>query len=1061
MIAPTLEKICYSNRLCEIRRGESCIRLLKRAITMIAPTLEGKMLVEFMKITPFMLVLCVISSATHADVPSLLISDCEDIGVWNGGQLSKDHVKQGGFAIEWAHGESSSISISQFPHDWSDYNQLSFWLYSQKATGSRFMLILPSENDKMEGMDYYSLRINLNFTGWRRFAIPLAEMGINRSPLGWHEIQSLSFTASGWGNEPHPEAVVYVDDLVLSREAIMKGPRIADEEFIDALNMDYPGMEKVKAAAEKGDLRAAKHEYVEHIKRREKPVWHFNWRDKPDVKIPQGGSEGWDYFSKIITVDWEGEWKRFRLEKADFDTAREPIGWNWITYITFSATGWDLTPDSDTTLYIDDVKLVGKKSTAIGDFQSEDTGWDGLKRTSERARSGKYSGKWENMQLNTRVRAWNIEHDWTEYEAIEFWMYSESATGAKVILVLDSDRPNTDSADKILTRELSSVGVPHKFEDEIDWTLNPINYREWPWQLNRHPFWVTLGRTYWSTGDEKYAKEFVYQMTHWVENCPVPTTNSGNSSATWRTIEAGIRTSGSWMHSFHYFLPSPSFTDDAVITMLKSFVEHARHLMTWPTGGNWLTMESNGLFHIGVMFPEFKEADNWRKTSVDRMYAELETQIYPDGAQIELTTGYHQVSLRNFVGLLKLAAMNDLEMPADYLSKLEGMYSYNLYASMPNGRLPGLNDGGMVAIRRSMREGFGYFPHRQDFQWAATGGAGGEKPAETSHAFPYAGQFAMRSGWEPDDRYLLMDAGPFGYGHQHEDKLSLVVYAYGKVHVIDPGNYAYDSSQWRRYIISTYAHNTILVDKMPQNRRRLPRSTFVVKEPLPNTWISRDDYDYCVSVYDEGYGREGDETVSHKRRVFFVKPDYWIVTDTLTPSDGAEHTYESMFHLDADNAIADEKTNKVQTDNADASNLAIIPPLGDDLTVEIISGQEEPVVQGWIPAGGYEVRPIPTPIFTKTGEGTTWFVYVFYPTPEGKELPVTSVKPLEIKSEGKIYPDARAVEISFSDGRTHYFLQADRSGKTLKFSGFSTSAEAALIQVGRDGNIEAKIEANK
>ena len=117
-------------------------------------------------------------------------------------------------------------------------------------------------------------------------------------------------------------------------------------------------------------------------------------------------------------------------------------------------------------------------------------------------------------------------------------------------------------------------------------------------------------------------------MTHWVQNCPVPLTNLGNSSATWRTIEAGIRTSGSWMHAFHYFLSSPSFTDEAVITMMKSFMEHARHLMTWPTGGNWLTMESNGLFHIGVMFPEFKEADGWRKTAVERMYAELDNQIY-------------------------------------------------------------------------------------------------------------------------------------------------------------------------------------------------------------------------------------------------------------------------------------------------------------------------------------------------------------------------------------------------------------------------------------------------
>ena len=113
---------------------------------------ESEMPMEFMRNMLVILALCVISSAIHADVPRLIISNCEDADVWSGGKLGKDHVKQGKSAIKWAHGESSSISISQIPHDWSEYNQLSFWLYSQKATGSRFMLILPSENDKIEGI---------------------------------------------------------------------------------------------------------------------------------------------------------------------------------------------------------------------------------------------------------------------------------------------------------------------------------------------------------------------------------------------------------------------------------------------------------------------------------------------------------------------------------------------------------------------------------------------------------------------------------------------------------------------------------------------------------------------------------------------------------------------------------------------------------------------------------------------------------------------------------------------------------------------------------------------
>jgi hypothetical protein len=32
------------------------------------------------------------------------------------------------------------------------------------------------------------------------------------------------------------------------------------------------------------------------------------------------------------------------------------------------------------------------------------------------------------------------------------------------------------------------------------------------------------------------------------------------------------------------------------------------------------------------------------------LYEELDNQVYPDGVQIELSSGYHHVSLNNFLG---------------------------------------------------------------------------------------------------------------------------------------------------------------------------------------------------------------------------------------------------------------------------------------------------------------------------------------------------------------------------------------------------------------------------
>ena len=53
--------------------------------------------------------------------------------------------------------------------------------------------------------------------------------------------------------------------------------------------------------------------------------------------------------------------------------------------------------------------------------------------------------------------------------------------------------------------------------------------------------------------------------------------------------------------------------------MLKSMVEHARHLRRWRTGGNWLAIECAGMARLGSVFPEFRESAEWRKQATDTL----------------------------------------------------------------------------------------------------------------------------------------------------------------------------------------------------------------------------------------------------------------------------------------------------------------------------------------------------------------------------------------------------------------------------------------------------------
>ena len=398
------------------------------------------------------------------------------------------------------------------------------------------------------------------------------------------------------------------------------------------------------------------------------------------------------------------------------------------------------------------------------------------------------------------------------------------------------------------------------------------------------------------TQNQRYLAKFDDLFQQWYNQRNAITRGFPELDVVYYELGLGVRNR---MFIEYYFLPYNERPWQTHQQMLKTILGAGRwlyELQRWEgyRPGNWQDYGSYMLAQLALVFPEFKESQEWLAIALQRLKEHAQQDFFEDGGHSERAPRNYTLAtymaFRNLYYLLSAYHVSD-DLASEIRHRMGNTIDWWIAMLAPTGEIPAINDSHRGLFPTVILEDAAEFfqkPYVFGVMKSLFGmdskNLSAPLPSFTSRHMPASGFTVMRTDWTPSALYMNLNYGRFAGFHTHNDMLDFEIYAYGKALAVDAGlGLTYDDPLYLPWYQSSRAHNMVIVNDRNIERKETEGNNIV--------WNSGAMLDYFSGEHD-GYKSLG---VHVQRRIAFVKPSYWVIVDQMDCTKGGD-TLSWYFH---------------------------------------------------------------------------------------------------------------------------------------------------------------------